>query len=105
MSGYWNTSPPVEVKAAILADWMDQLEDFKHETILYALRKWRNENPDKRPNPGHISAMLKDLWGRKVVKENPPMIAPEVRKPVSKERAAEILAQAGYRPRQFGESA
>lgn len=30
-----------------------------------------------------------------------PMIAPEVRKPVSKERAAEILADAGFKPKTF----
>lgn len=59
------------MKAGILADWMDTLEDWTHEQVVYALRKWRNDMPDKRPNPGHILAMMKDLRGRKIAKTLP----------------------------------
>lgn len=95
MDGYWQSSPPPQIKAGILADWMDALEDWKQETIVAALRKWRNDNPSKRPNPGHILAMLKDGWGRKVARETKPapMIEEAPRERVSPDRAAEILKE------------
>lgn len=56
--------PPVEIKTAMLADWADSLEDWHHKQVLWALRKWRNENPNKKPNPGHILKLLKDARGK-----------------------------------------
>lgn len=48
----------------MLADWADTLEDWEHRQVVWALRKWRNENPNKKPNPGHILAVLKEQRGR-----------------------------------------
>ncbi len=52
------------MKAAILADWADTLEDWTHEQVVWALRKWRNGNPSRRPNPGHILGILKEARGK-----------------------------------------
>ena len=65
LDGYWDRMPPADVKAGILADWADALEDWTQEQVLYGLRKWRNENPSKKPNPGHILVILKGLRGIK----------------------------------------
>lgn len=59
LDGYWDRRPPDHIKAGILADWADTLEDWHHEQVVYALRKWRDEKPDKKPNPGHILGILK----------------------------------------------
>jgi hypothetical protein len=63
LDGYWQTRPGAQMKAAILADWMDELEDWHIDQIRCALRKWRSENPSKKPNPGHIVALLKGQRG------------------------------------------
>lgn len=52
------------MKAAILADWMDELEDWTVDQIRAALREWRRTNPSKKPNPGHILILLKAGRGR-----------------------------------------
>lgn len=57
------------MKAAILADWMDELEDWTTEQIRHCLRRWRELNPNKKPNPGHILGMLKGERGRAHVEE------------------------------------
>ncbi|MEM8616768.1 MAG: hypothetical protein AAGF20_07515 [Pseudomonadota bacterium] len=63
MDGYWQTRPSKEVKLGILADWMDQLEDWHIDQIHAALREWRVVNPSKKPNPDHIKAILKGKRG------------------------------------------
>ena len=70
------------------------------DSVLAALRKWRNENPSKRPNPGHIVQMLKDAWGRKHADQTRAAIATPVEPPkerISDERRRAILAEAGLR--------
>lgn len=92
LSGYWQAFPSPEIKAGIIGDWCDELQDWTHEQCVWALRKWRNENPDKRPNPGHITAMMKDARGRKIAAALPkPVDQPRER--ISAERAAEIRAE------------
>lgn len=67
MAGYWQTDLPEAMKAAILADWADTLEDWTPDNVRHALRKWRDANPNKRPNPSHISNLLKSIRGKKEV--------------------------------------
>lgn len=65
--GYWQDRLPDALRASILADWCDELEDWKPEQVQAALRQWRRDHPDKRPNPGHISNWLKAERGRAFV--------------------------------------
>ena len=55
------------MKAAILADWMDELEDWHIDQIRDALRKWRRLNASKKPNPAHILGILKGSRGKAYV--------------------------------------
>jgi hypothetical protein len=105
MHSYWQSLPPPQIKAGILADWCDALEDWKQEQIVWALRKWRNDNPDKRPNPGHIVAICKKARGMKLAKEARQSAQPQEpqRKPIDREAAARIMAEAGFTPRTFGQ--
>lgn len=64
MHGYWQNRPSPAMKAAILADWMDELEDWHIDQIRWALREWRSINPSKKPNPGHIQVLLKAKRGQ-----------------------------------------
>ena len=72
LDGYWKDRPSDEMKARILADWADTLEDWEQRQVLWALRKWRNDFPNKKPNPGHILIVLKDQRGRAAVKRAKP---------------------------------
>ena len=101
MHSYWLATPPEQVKAAILADWCDALEDWTQEQVVWALRKWRNESPNKRPNAGHILALMKEARGKKVAAQLPNRQQDEARERVSADRAAEIMAQAGFNIRRF----
>jgi hypothetical protein len=106
LSGYWRDFPPDQVKAAILADWCDELEDWTQAQILYALRKWRKDNPDKRPNPGHIRAILIELRGKaeaaRAAKEPP--APPRVLPPAEERReiVKRVSEQVGYALKTFG---
>lgn len=64
LSGYWQAQTDADREAAILADWMDELEEWTPDQVREGLRKWRRANPSKRPNPGHIARLLKDQRGR-----------------------------------------
>ena len=98
LDGYWDKHPPPHVKAGILADWSDALEDWTQENALYGLRKWRNENPSKRPNPGHILAILKEMRGRAEAKRRdaaPPTPADPKRKQATQAQRDAIMAEVG----------
>lgn len=70
LSGYWQSQHDADMAAAILADWMDELEDWHIDQVRWALRHWRKLNPSKRPNPGHISQILKGKRGQAHVSES-----------------------------------
>jgi hypothetical protein len=96
LAGYWQSFPSKQLKAGMIGSWADELQDWAIEQIVWALRKWRNENPDKRPNEGHILALLKDARGRKFAAAlKRPQEEPRDER-VSPERATAILEQAGF---------
>lgn len=100
LSGYWRDDMPDRQRAMILADWCDELENWKVEQVRWAMRKWREDNPDKRPNPGHVLAILKDGWGRAMAEQTRAAIAPPAEAPkarISDERRRAILAEVGLR--------
>ena len=81
------------------------LQDWTQEQILWALRKWMVDEPNRKPNPGHILGIMKTARGKKEAAKlaalpRPP--EPE-RKPVTAEQAAQILESAGFRPKTFGD--
>ncbi|MBT0780556.1 hypothetical protein [Paracoccus sp. pheM1] len=100
LHGYWQPSESETLRAAVLRDWCDTLEGWKPDSVLAALRKWRNENPSKRPNPGHIVQMLKEAWGKKHVEQVRAALAGPVEPPkerISEDRRRAILAEVGLR--------
>lgn len=63
MQGYWQEQIAPQMKAAIMADWADELEDWPVDQIRWGLREWRSENSRRKPNPGDIVAVLKRQRG------------------------------------------
>jgi hypothetical protein len=99
LDGYWKELPGKALKSGIMADWMDALQDWSHENVVYGLRKWRNENPSKKPNPGHVLAILKQARGAKVARTAQRAPEPAQLPRVTPEAAAEIMAQVNARPK------
>ena len=103
MAGYWQPSESETLRAAVLRDWCDELENWPAQSIRAALRQWREENPSRRPNPGHIVGILKAAWGRRNAPVVAAALAPATEPPkerVSEEARARILAETGGLPAQ-----
>ena len=102
LSAYFQPHEAEEIRAAQLAWWCDELQDWTQEQVVWSLRRWNRDNPRSRPTPGDIVALMKDARGRKVAAQLPKP-APELpRERISAERAAEIMRQAGFAPKSFG---
>ena len=104
LSGYWQADLEPKMKAAVMADWADELEDWTLEQVRWGLRAWRRDNPRRKPNPGDILGILKTQRGKTEAAKLAalPRPQPAPRAPVTGEAAAEILARAGFAPRRVG---
>jgi hypothetical protein len=63
LSAYFQPHEDERIKAAQLAWWCDELEDWTQEQVVWALRQWNRDNPRLRPTPGDIVAVLKRKRG------------------------------------------
>lgn len=70
-------------RAAVLARWAEELQDWTVPLIREAVAKWIRSNPDKKPNYGHIPKLLKEAWGEKVAPEVRKAMAQHQHKPVA----------------------
>lgn len=101
LAGYWQPSEAEELRAAILRDWCDELENWDPKSVRAAMRQWRQENPSKRPNPGHILQILNDAWGRKNADQVRAALAAPAEPPkqrISDEAHERIMAEFGGMP-------
>lgn len=102
LQGYWQTELAPQMKAAVLADWADELEDWHLEQVRWALREWRRENPRRKPNAGDVLAILKAERGRAEAARMAAQKQPTApRETVSAERAAELVAAFGFAPKRI----
>lgn len=98
LQGYWQTELAPQMKAAVLADWADELEDWHLEQVRWTLREWRRENPRRKPNAADVAAILKAERGKAEMARRAAQQStqPEKREPISAERANAILAELGF---------
>jgi len=98
----WDREADTPFQNRIITDWMDALQDYPLEEIKQACKAAVAANPNKIPNEGHIVGQILKAR-REFVAAHPPRNEPEPeRKPVDRERAAAIMAEAGFAPRKFG---
>lgn len=100
LNHYWREDDPAEMTAAIARDWADVLEGLPREAIHKAAIQYQRDEPRRKPTPGAIYALARAMMPK------PQIVAaatqePE-RTPCSPERAAEIMAEAGFRVKKFG---
>ena len=96
LASWFTPSMSEAAQAAYLMDWTDEMEGFKAEQVRKAFQIYRYDQPDRRPNPGHIRRILNDRWGKHVmaqIRAKQAESQPEPRETVSPDRVAEIMAQ------------
>ena len=103
LSHYWRDDDPVELTAAIGADWAEVLEGLPQNAIHRACIAWLRDSPDRKPKPGNIYALAREFMPRPVIVARSP--EPDIpRERMSAERAAEIMAEVGFRPKRMGDA-
>ena len=65
LSAYFQPHEAEEVRAAQLAWWTDELQEWTLKQVVYALRQWNRENPRLRPTPGDILSILLVTRGKR----------------------------------------
>lgn len=96
LSHYWREDDPVELTGAIGKDWADVLEGLPRDAIQAACLRYMRDEPRRKPTPGAIYAMAHESMPKPRVVFNR---APEpIQEPerISRERAAEIMAEVGF---------
>ncbi len=101
LSHYWREDDPSAMDEAIARDWADILEGMPQDAVAKACRRYLTEEPRRKPTPGAIYALAREYVPRPVVVSRAPEPEP-VRERPSAERAAEIMAEIGFRPQRFG---
>ena len=96
LSAYFQPHEAEEIRAAQLAWWCDELQDWTREQVVWALRKWNRDHPRHRPTPGDILRICKETRGRKIASQLPRTEPQPERKPVDAETAAKIMAEVGF---------
>ena len=84
-----------------VSDWMDALQDFPLSEVQGACQAWVRDNSRRMPNEGDIRGIIMARRAKIVARLKAGQHEPE-RQRISAERAAEIVAQAGFAPRRFG---
>jgi len=98
LSAYFQPSESEEIKYGQLAWWCDALQAWTIEQIVFALRKYNEDEPGKRPTPGHIVALLKRIRGQKIAERLAASRKDEAQReaPATAEQAAQIMREAGF---------
>lgn len=100
LSHYWRDDDPVELTAAIGADWADVLEGLPQDAIQKACIQYQREEPRKKPTPGSIYKIAKGFVPKPRVVQD---IEPERPAPCDPDVAQRICEEAGYTPKRFGQ--
>ena len=86
----------------LMADWMDALQDYPLNEVRTACQAWVQENPRRMPNEGDIRGKILSERSKRVAALPRPEEPQAPRDRLSAERAAEIMAEAGFNPKTFG---
>jgi len=100
LSHYWRDDDPVELTAAIGADWADVLEGIPAKYIQRACIRYQKDEPRRKPTPGAIYKLACGFMPRPRPVPSAEGMASGPR--VTPEAAADILAKAGFRVNKFG---
>ena len=103
----WARDMGTPVHDRLIMDWMDALQDYPLDEVKAACRKCVLDDPKHMPNEGSVMAKIMD-GRRRYIAPRPRMPEPHQFQatdiPVEERRraGAEIMARAGYRPKDMG---
>lgn len=101
LSHYWRDDDPVELTAAIGADWADVLEGLPQDVIQKACIQYQKDEPRRKPTPGAIYQIARRFMPKPKVVSQP---EPPRSEPCNPSVAQKICEDAGYTPKRFGGS-
>ena len=95
LSHYWRDDDPVELTAAIGQDWADVLEGLPQEYIQCACIRYQRDEPRKKPTPGAVYQLVKEIMPKpeRVYTPPPPLKADRA----TQEQAEGVLRKAGVK--------
>lgn len=102
LDSYWSSRPSEAVKAEILSDWMDALENFHPDEIRAACRAYlEGQSRDRKPKTGDLLKLLvakrTDIRRSLPKPPEPPSIVLSVPVEERRKHAEQILKSFGYR--------
>lgn len=100
LSHFWRADDPLEIIEANARDWCDVLEHLPRDAIQRACVRYLTECTGRKPTPGDIVALARDvLQPPRVVRLAPPPEPPRER--VSADAAERIMREIGFRPKRM----
>jgi hypothetical protein len=99
LNHYWRDDDPVELTAAIGADWADVLEGLPREYLQWACVQYQRDEPRRKPTPGAIYKLARGRMPKTRLVVDP---EPEREPPATAEQAQAICEEYGYSPKRFG---
>lgn len=100
---YWREDDPAEMNEAMGRDWADILEGMPPDAVSKACMAYLRTEPRRKPTPGAIYALARECMPKPVIVHRAELIEPKPPR-VTAERANELMAEAGFRPKRFGGS-
>lgn len=88
----------------MIVDWMDALQDYPLDEIRAACREAVKARPNSMPNEGHIMSEIMKARARFLLVNRPEQKPEPPRDRPTAERAAEIMAEVGFRPKRMGDA-
>lgn len=100
---YWRDDDEDAVTAAIGKDWADVLEGLPQAAIQKACIRYQRDEPRRKPTPGAIYQLAREMMPRPAVVQSPPrQEATDTAPRCTPEAAQAICDAAGYSPKKFG---
>lgn len=100
VGAYYDRDRGEALTTAVLREWIIRLEGWRTEQIRDAFRAWQDQQPNRRPSPAHILAILNAEWGKLHAEQVRAALAPPAepsKERISPERHAKIMADMAER--------
>jgi len=78
LSHYWTAAEDERLRALQISDWLDDLGEFPAMIVADSCALWRRSYPGKRPTPGDIRQLCREVTPRKREAPKPMVMLPQV---------------------------
>ena len=102
LNHYWRDDDPAEMSGALGKDWSDVLEGLPQDPIQKACIKYQRDEPRRKPTPGAIYQIAREMIPRPSVVPSEPMPEPAKEPRCDAAVAQAICEAAGFTPKKFG---